>query len=110
MEIEVYGDEEYGNGIYTKLFDEIMSDLNKAYLIDRVKLVLKPSTPLFVFSIVLKAEPGSKTIADVANVREEAGGVHVTITQERYAPDILSALWPVTEGETSSSRHVSTSM
>ena len=54
MEIEVYGDEEYGNGIYTKLFDEIMSDLNKAYLIDRVKLVLKPSTPLFVFSIVLK--------------------------------------------------------
>ena len=93
MEIEVYGDEEYGNGVYTKLFDEIMSDLNKAYLIDRVKLVLKPSTPLFVVSIVLKAEPGSKTIADVANVREEAGGVHVTITQERYAPDILSALW-----------------
>ncbi len=93
MDIEIVGEEQYGGDAYSKLFDEIMSDLNKAVLIDKVKLVLKPSTPLFVFSIVLRAEPGSKSIIDVSNVRTDANGVHVTITQERYAPDILGALW-----------------
>ena len=33
-----------------------MDDLNKSVLIDKVKLVLKPSVPLFVFSVVLKGE------------------------------------------------------
>ena len=93
MDIEVIGDDPYGSEAYSKLFDEIMSDLNKAVLIDRVKLLLKPKVPLFVFSIVLRAEPGQKTIPDVTTVRTETEGGHVTITQERYAPDILSALW-----------------
>lgn len=93
MDIEVIGDDQFGSEAYSKLFDEIMSDLNKAVLIDKVKLLLKPKVPLFVFSIVLRAEPGVKTIPDVATVRTETDGVHVTITQERYAPDILSALW-----------------
>ena len=93
MDIEVIGDDPYGSEAYSKLFDEIMSDLNKAVLIDRVKLLLKPKVPLLVFSIVLRAEPGQKTIPDVTTVRTETEGVHVTITQERYAPDVLSALW-----------------
>ncbi len=93
MDIEVIGDDPYGSEAYSKLFDEIMSDLNKAVLIDRVKLLLDPKTPLFVFSIVLRAEPGEKTIPDVSTVRMETEGVHVTITQERYAPEILAALW-----------------
>lgn len=93
MDIEVIGDDQYGSDAYRKLFDEIMSDLDKAVLIEKVKLVLKPKTPLFVFSLVLKAEPARKTIPDVCNVRTEGSGIHITITQERYAPDILSALW-----------------
>ena len=93
MDIEVIGDDPYGSEAYSMLFDEIMSDLNKAVLIDKVKLLLNPKTPLFVFSIVLRAEPGRKTIPDVSTVRMETEGVHVTITQERYAPDIRAALW-----------------
>ena len=93
MEIQVVGDDPFGDEAYKKLFEDTMSDLNKAVLIDRVKLVLKPKVPLFIFSIVLKADPGNKTVADVANVREESNMTYVTITQERYAPDILKALW-----------------
>lgn len=93
MDIEIVGDEAYGNDAYSALFDEIMNDLNKAVLIDRVKLVLKPSVPLFVFSVVLRAAPGPKSVADVTTIRSEVDGVHVTITQERYAPQVLSALW-----------------
>ena len=93
MDIEMIGEDEFGMPAYQKLFKDTMSDLNKAVLIDKAKLVLKPSVPLFIFSIVLKADPGNKTVVDVANVREEANITYVTITQERYAPDILKALW-----------------
>ncbi len=93
MDIEVIGGDGYGDQAYVKLFDDIMSDLDKAVLIDRVRLVLEPETPLFVFSIVLRSEPAPKSITDVANVRTDPNGVHITITQERYAPDILRALW-----------------
>ena len=93
MDIEVIGEDKFGEPAYKKLFEDTMSDLNKAVLIDRAKLILKPSVPLFIFSIVLKADPGNKTVVDVANVREESNMTYITITQERYAPDILKALW-----------------
>lgn len=93
MDIEIIGGDPYGNDAYSRLFDEIMSDLNKAVLIDKVQLTLEPETPLFIFSIVLRAAPSAKTIGDVSTVRTDVGGVHITITQERYAPDILRELW-----------------
>lgn len=93
MDIEVVADDPYGAEAYSKLFDEIMSDLNKAVLIERAKLVLKPELPLFIFSIRLKAAPGPKTVGDVSTVRNDVGGSHVTITEERYAPDILQQLF-----------------
>ena len=93
MDIEIIGGDQYGNEAYAKLFDDIMSDLDKAVLIDRVQLTLEPATPLFIFSVVLRAKPSAKTIGDVATVRTDVGGVHVTVSQERYAPDILRELW-----------------
>ena len=43
MDIEIIGGDPYGNEAYAKLFDDIMSDLNKAVLIDRVQLTLEPA-------------------------------------------------------------------
>ena len=36
MDIEVIGDDPYGSEAYSKLFDEIMSDLNHDVVIDQV--------------------------------------------------------------------------
>ncbi len=93
MDIEVIGQDGFGAEAYSKLFDDTMSDLDKAVLINRAQLILEPEVPLFIFSIVLRAEPSPKSIADVSNIRTDPNGVHVTITQERYAPDILRELW-----------------
>ncbi len=93
MDIEIKGEDQYGRDAYGRLFDEIMSDLNKAVLIDRVRLCLEPTRPLFIFTIVLKAAPGPKVIGDVSNVRTDVNGAHVTITEERYAPEILKVLF-----------------
>lgn len=93
METETVGLDPYGAAAYKKLFDEIMSDLDKAVMIDRARLVMEPETPLFIFSVVLKSAPGTKTVADTATVRDDVGGAHVTIREERFAPGILKALF-----------------
>jgi putative methanogenesis marker protein 17 len=93
MKVVVEGTEEWGSTTYGALFETIMADVGKSVLIDTAVLVLKPDVPLFVFSVKLKSEPVSKTVADVASIREENGEVHISITEERYAPEILAQVW-----------------
>ena len=93
MEIEVIGEDAFGAAAYGALFKEIMADIGKAFQMDRALLSLRPEVPLFTFSVRLRAEPTGRTVADVSNVRAEGGTVYLTITDERYAPDILRELW-----------------
>ena len=93
MEIEVISEDGYGQDSYSKLFEEIMTDIGKASLMGKVRLILRPEIPLFIFSIRLRSEPSGRTIADVANIRGEDGNIHLTVTDERYAPELLSILW-----------------
>jgi len=93
MDLEVSGADAYGNEAYRSLFESIMSEAGKAVSIEKAKMVLDPSTPLFVFSIVLRDEPESKKISDAASVRAEGKDVFLSISDENYAPEILSALW-----------------
>jgi len=93
MDVELICEDKFGVESYKDLFVEIMSDIGKAFHIDRALLVLKPEVPLFVFSVGLKTEPADKTIADVANIRTEGDTVHITITDEIYAPEIMKTLW-----------------
>jgi putative methanogenesis marker protein 17 len=93
MDVEIQGIEQFGSDSYKALFEEIMSDIGKSEMIDKAKLVLDPHRPLFIFSIRLRSEPTNRKIGDVANVRSEDRNVHITITDERYAPEILNQLW-----------------
>lgn len=93
MEITVNGTDAYGNRSYEGLFDVIMSDIGKAIMMEHVELVLKPEIPLFIFSVRLKNAPDSMRLKDAASIREETPDVHVTISDERYAPEILRQLW-----------------
>ena len=93
MEITVDGPDEYGNQAYAKLFDDIVGDIGKSFMIKKAKLTLKPELPLFIFSVVMRNEPGNKVIFDVASFRQEGNELHMSISNERYAPEILSQLW-----------------
>ena len=93
MNVEVSGTEESGCEAYRLLFETIMNDVGKATLVDRAKIVLKPDIPLFVFSVRLINEPVNKFIEDAASLRQEGSEVHLTIADEKYAPEILSQLW-----------------
>jgi putative methanogenesis marker protein 17 len=93
MEIEVDGPDVYGCDSYKELFKGIMSESGKAVSLERACLYLDPQTPLFVFSVILRNDPESRTIADAVSIRTEGKDVHITITDENYAPEVLSALW-----------------
>lgn len=93
MDTEVVGPDAYGNDAYRQLYDTIMNDAGKGVLIERSKLVLKPEIPLFIFSVRLINEPVQLHISDAASVRQENKDVYLAISDERYAPEILSQLW-----------------
>lgn len=93
MLIDVTGTDEYACGAYKMLFESIMNDVGKALMIDEAKLILKPEVPLFIFSVRLINEPTSKVVSDAADLRQEGNETHVSISDERYAPDIIASLW-----------------
>lgn len=93
MEVDIISTDPYGEDAYRELFSGMMADIGKAALIEYAKLVLRPKEPLFIFSVRMKGDPADKTIGDVANIRVDTGMVHVTVSDERYAPDILAKLW-----------------
>ena len=93
MEVRITGPDTYANDAYRDLFNVIMGDIGKAQMIERVHLVLKPEVPLFIFSVRLNNKPESLTLKDAASVRTEGETVHITISDERYAPSILAQLW-----------------
>ncbi len=89
----VVGTDEFGNGQYRALYEEIMGDVGKLAAVERSYLVLKPTVPLFIISLKMKARPAARTIGTVASTRTEQDTVYVSITDELYAPGILTALW-----------------
>jgi len=93
MDLEVNGTDAYGNQAYKALFESIMSEVGKAVSIEKARLFLDPSAPLFVFTVVLRDEPESKRVSDAASLRTEGKEVFVSISDENYAPEILSVLW-----------------
>ncbi len=93
MKVEVTGSEEYACEAYKTLFETIMNDVGKAILIDSAKLVLRPDIPMFIFCVKLVNEPVNVTVADAASLRQEGRDTHLTISEEKYAPDILSQMW-----------------
>lgn len=93
MEVQVVGTDPYGDAAYKALFEGIIGDIGKTFMIEGAKLVLKPDVPLFIFSVVLRNVPGGKTISNVASFRQEREELHMTISEERYAPEVLAQLW-----------------
>ena len=93
MELNVIGPDTYANNAYRDLFNVIMNDIGKAQMIERAELILKPEVPLFIFSIRMNNAPESLRLKDAASVRSEGETVHITISDERYAPSILAHLW-----------------
>jgi len=92
MEVNVTGPDEYGNKAYRTLFENVMNELGSSVSVEKARLHMDPVTPLFVLSVMMRSRPESKKISDAASIRTEGNDVHITISNENYAHEILSAL------------------
>ncbi len=93
MKLTVMGTDDYGTEAYEELFRRILADMGKSRAIDEARMVLRPEDPAFIYSVRLRSRPERLTMSDVAEVKEEGGQVQLRISDERYAPSILSRLW-----------------
>lgn len=93
MNVDVSGSDANACESYRVLFESIMNDVGKAVLIDKAKIVLYPEIPLFIFSVRLINEPTNKVVSDAASIRQDGMDTHLSISDEKYAPEILSQLW-----------------
>ncbi len=93
MEIIVEGPESYANDSYKLLLERTLVDMGITTSIEKVKLIIRPSEPLFIISIRMRKAGGSRMVSDIATIEEKEGGTFLTINDENYAPRLLSLLW-----------------
>ena len=93
MKLTVEGSDDYGTEAYEELFRRILADMGKARAIEHARLILHPEKPMFIYTVRLRTRPERVTMKDVADVRMEGGDLMLRISDERYAPSILSKLW-----------------
>ncbi|MEM2978968.1 MAG: methanogenesis marker 17 protein [Methanomassiliicoccales archaeon] len=93
MRIEVEGPEKAGNEGYVELFNSILLDLGITRHVEAAKFIIKPSEPLFLVSVKTRLAAGKIRINDIAEVTKTKAGTFINITDENYAPSLLSLLW-----------------
>ena len=87
------GSEAYGLESYEVLFKQILTDLGVSRLVERFRMVMEPEEPYFMISMRLGKARSAIKVPEVAHLDESPRGTMLTITDESYAPALLSLLW-----------------
>lgn len=84
---------DYGILTYQIIAEYAVNDLQLTGL-DNVRIIIDHKAPFFYIQITLgQGNEPPKTIADVAEIKNLADGIHITIQNETYAPQLLRFLW-----------------
>jgi putative methanogenesis marker protein 17 len=93
MDITVEGPEIFANDSYSQLLERTLVDMGITTSIEKVKMIIRPSEPLFIISIRTRKAGGSRMVSEIATIEEKEGGTFLTINDENFAPRLLSLLW-----------------
>ena len=93
MNIRVEGTEEFGNEVYTELFERILVDLGLTNRVEVARLVVKPEVPLFLVSIRTRQARTAVKVSDISTVEQRQRDTYMMIGDESYAPALLALLW-----------------
>jgi putative methanogenesis marker protein 17 len=93
MEIIVEGPDTFANDSYSQLLERILVDMGITTSIEKVKMIIRPTEPLFIISILTRKAGGSRMVSEISTIEEKEGGAFITINDENYAPRLLSLLW-----------------
>ena len=68
MEIIAEGPESYANDSYTQLLERTLVDMGITTSIEKVRMIIRPSEPLFIISIRTRKAGGSRMVSDIATI------------------------------------------
>lgn len=93
MIVKVEGPERFGNESYVELFNSILLDIGITRHVEAVKFIIRPSDPLFLISVKTRKAAGKIRINEIAEISQGKEGTYINITDENYAPSLISLLW-----------------
>jgi putative methanogenesis marker protein 17 len=86
-------DESFAMKNFDSIFRQIMQELGVTRLVEHFKIMADPDEPYFLVSIRLGKARSAIKVADMAHLDEHTGGTMITITDENFAPALLTKLW-----------------
>ncbi len=78
---------------FDTIFRQIMQELGVTRMVEDFKILADPEAPYFLISMKLGRARSAIKIPDMAHLDEHTGGTMITITDESYAPALLTKLW-----------------
>ena len=86
-------DESFAYQNFDAIFRSTLADLGVTRMVQAFKIVADPDAPYFLISMKLGKPRSAIHIPDMASLDEHTGGTLLTITDEEWAPALLTKLW-----------------
>jgi len=89
-------DESFAMENFDTILRQVMSELGVSRMVDDYRIKADPDAPYFIISLRLGNGPVSAIkVSDMALVDDSSGGGKITITDEAWAPALLTKLWQI---------------
>jgi len=83
----------YGIISYKIIADYVFADLAVSGALESVRILVDIEKPFFFIHAKIKIMEEKIRISDITTITLEKDGIHITIEDESYAPDLLQVLW-----------------
>jgi putative methanogenesis marker protein 17 len=86
-------DESFAYQNFDTIFAQLLQELGVSRSVEVYKIMADPDEPYFLISMKLGRARSAIKVSDMAQVNEHSGGAAITITDEGWAPALLTKLW-----------------
>ena len=90
---EVDSTEPVGGQLYRRIASTVITDHNLLKVLERIRIFIDPSVPVFVAVGVTRTVPRTITVSDLAGVTYDGQKITLSIADETFLADLLQILW-----------------
>ena len=91
MEVKVEGGDDFANTTFEKISQATFRDLGVRTSIDNIYIYIDPTDHFFIISVKIGRVASPVKVSDITQREPD----RLKITDERYAPNLLSLLWEI---------------
>ncbi|MBI0584181.1 MAG: methanogenesis marker 17 protein [Methanomassiliicoccus sp.] len=88
-------DESFAYENFDSIFRQVLQDLGITRSVDGFRIIADPAAPYFLISIRLGRARSAVKVSDMAQLNSHSRGTALTITDEGWAPALLTKLWQI---------------